>query len=752
MAVRAAICARIAALLLAVMVVAQPAAAQSGLIARTLEKQLSTEDRIVQITGFSGALSSAATIDELSVSDRDGIWLRLVDVVIDWNRSALLRGRVEVTKLSAARIEIPRGPGQATTPAAPAAQATPFSLPDLPVSIRIDEVSADHVILGEPLFGVAADLSVAGSLKLADGEGEGKIEATRLDGPGGLFRIAASYSNASKALTVDTRIEEPQGGVIANAIGLPGAPAIDLEVTGSGPISDFAADIRLATDNSERIAGTFRLTGDTDTGQSFAADLGGDVAPLFLPGYQDFFGPDVRLVVEGSRSAAGELRLPQLSLTAAQVQLDGSVVIGADGLPDIIDLQGQIADASGAPVLLPVPGQETRVGRAELKVAFDASQGDGWTGRILAQGLDRPGLKADRIELSGAGTITSAPAPRVTARLDLVAAALDLGSAEARQALGQTVTAATDLVWERGSPVELTDLTVSGETYGLDGRATIASEGGTSVRFDVNAEARDLSAFAGIAGRPLSGRIDTSLAGLYQPLSGLFDITLDGTGRDVAVGIAEVDTLLAGEAQIALAARRDASGTHLRSFSVTSDGVTATGEASITETLVAATLDATLVRADVIAPDVRGPIEAHLRATGPRDDVYVIADVTGPDLELHADAAVSPEGEAMRIAGSVAAKVADLAPFSGRAGRPLSGGIDLAAQRLGRHRSQRLRRRGRGHDDRPLDRHRAARRAAGRPHHARRRRSARRRHGARAAPEVRERRARCGRHRPGAGG
>ena len=42
-------------------------------------------------------------------------------------------------------------------------------MPELPVSIEIGEIRVDELSLGEPLIGVAADLSVTGNLTLADG-------------------------------------------------------------------------------------------------------------------------------------------------------------------------------------------------------------------------------------------------------------------------------------------------------------------------------------------------------------------------------------------------------------------------------------------------------------------------------------------------------------------------------------------------------------------------------------------------------
>ena len=48
-----------------------------------IEDNLSGASRDVNIVGFEGALSSAATIKLLTVSDAEGIWLSLEDVVLD---------------------------------------------------------------------------------------------------------------------------------------------------------------------------------------------------------------------------------------------------------------------------------------------------------------------------------------------------------------------------------------------------------------------------------------------------------------------------------------------------------------------------------------------------------------------------------------------------------------------------------------------------------------------------------------------
>ena len=57
-----------------------------------IEDALSGAGRSVTITGFRGALSSNATLERMTISDEDGIWLTMEDATLVWSRSALLRG------------------------------------------------------------------------------------------------------------------------------------------------------------------------------------------------------------------------------------------------------------------------------------------------------------------------------------------------------------------------------------------------------------------------------------------------------------------------------------------------------------------------------------------------------------------------------------------------------------------------------------------------------------------------------------
>jgi len=232
---------------------AGPAIAQSddrSRIVRFLEDQLSDSARQVQIEGFRGALSAQAQLDRLTISDAAGAWLILEDAQLDWQRSALLSGRVEVQALSASRLTVLRIPEPSGDPALPDAEARPFSLPDLPVAITIDRLAIDEIVLEAAVMGLAGRFSLDGSLDLANGDGDADLEIVRLDQTRDRFDLSAAYSNATEELAVDLSLTEAPGGVVSELLNLPGRPSVAFEIAGTGPLDQFAAQIQLATGRS----------------------------------------------------------------------------------------------------------------------------------------------------------------------------------------------------------------------------------------------------------------------------------------------------------------------------------------------------------------------------------------------------------------------------------------------------------------------------------------------------------------------
>ncbi|WP_136683161.1 translocation/assembly module TamB domain-containing protein [Falsirhodobacter xinxiangensis] len=601
--------------------------AERGWLEGIIEDNLSSAGRQVNITGFQGALSSRATMTELTIADDDGVWLTMRGLVLDWSRSALLAGRVEVSELSAEEIIVARAPVPPEgLEAAPSPEATPFSLPELPVSVNVGRLLAARVELGAPLLGEAVVASLDASARLSGGEGEVSLTANRTDGQELQIALDASYGNESRQLALDLNLAEGADGLITRTIGLPGAPAIDLTVQGTGPIDDYRADIALATDDQPRLTGAVTLNGD-----AFTADISGDIAPLFLPDYAEFFGPNIALNVEGSRNVEGVLDLPVLSLTSQALNLNGGVTIGADGLPDRVALTGRIAAPDGQPVLLPLSTDRTLLTSADLDIAFDASQSDDWRGQIRIDGLDRDDFDAESLVLDGTGTI--APG-NVTGDLTFTAAGLAPADPGLAQALGPEVTGSARLQSaDVGAGLNIERLRLNGEGYSLRAHAIVEGlSTGLTISGDGVARIEDLSRAATLAGMPLSGTTEARIGGRYAALEGGFDVQVDMDGTDLAIGQPQVDGLLAGDSVIRLSAQRDEAGTRIRSLNVNAQTLTATAQGLIASNGSDITANVNFSDLSPLGAGYGGALRGDLAFTGTVDQGRVTFDAAGDTI------------------------------------------------------------------------------------------------------------------------
>jgi len=577
------------ALLLAFLTLASvPAAAQTqdedvGILAGLLQDVLSDAGRDVRILGFQGALTSRATIREISISDDDGVWITLSGVTIDWNRSALFNRRVEVNELSAERIDLVRLPAMGSAdPAMPSPTARPdFSLPELPVSVNIGEVRADVVFLGAAVLGEEATVTMTGAAQLEGGQGQARFDAVRTDGQEGAFRFAGDFDNQSRILTVDLSLTEGTNGIVSTMLGIPGNPSLGLSVQGQGPVSTFSAEISLATDGEDRVTGSFTLVDESPetgvlTGGGFALDIEGDLRPLMTADLHPFFGASSSLRATGQRSDEGEIDLPVLRVVTDAMRLDGSAAISPGGVPRAVRLTAGIERADGEPVLLPGTSGAAFLQRATLHLQYDETVSRDWEMRAEIDTLTVPDLTLGTATLDGRGRLNSTGTnglspdadedPLFEGVFEFAAQGIDAADPAMQQALGSDFFGLVSVSWPgAGEALELSGLSFEGSTvsltaYGLlDG---LVFDGFTEL------EVPDLSVFSALAGRPLGGRALASVQGRANPLTGALDLAAELTTRDLSVGIAEADALLAGHAGIVLSLRRDTQGTTLRSLNV----------------------------------------------------------------------------------------------------------------------------------------------------------------------------------------
>ena len=551
-----------------------------GFIAAQLQDLLSDAGREVRIRGFRGALSSRATIEELSILDDEGEWLVLRDATMQWNRSALLARRVEIREITAREMVVRRPPvtGDDTLPAPESREepTSPFALPELPVAVQLGQLQVDRIELGAAFLGREIALSATGSAALADGAGNAALRIERIDGAEGVFNLNAAFSNVTRVLSLELTLNEGPDGIAANLLGIPDRPATSLSISGTGPLDDFSAAIAVGTDGQDRIEGSVSLSGDgTETPQVLGIDIAGDLQPFLEADFQPFFGSESLLRTQARRDPDGRMQLDELLVRTELLDLQGSAALDAGGVPEMIDLRGQIASADGARVVLPIGGPRTTIERADLHVGFLAEDSEDWELEFDIRDVQRPDITIDRLQTSGIGRISQGD----TGALEVVDAVVDYtadGIAPAdpalAEAIGARVSGSTGIIWRVGQPFYIPGLLVEGEDYWAQGEATY-DDG--IVQLDLQAELSRLNRFSMLAGRDLSGAVAGEVSGTVSPLTGGFDLDTAVVGQNLAIGIEEVDRLLSGQSEVRVGARRGTGGITLRNLSANAQTLTA---------------------------------------------------------------------------------------------------------------------------------------------------------------------------------
>ncbi|SMR71736.1 autotransporter secretion inner membrane protein TamB [Aliiroseovarius halocynthiae] len=664
-----------------------------GYIQALLEDNLSDTGREIKIIGFQGALSSQATVDEITIADSEGIWLSMRGLTLSWTRSALLTGNVKIDALEADEISLLRQP--IPDPGLPSPEASGFALPELPVSLNIGSIRAGRVNLGEDILGAAAAISLQGSASLESGAGHIDFDVTRLDGPTGALELAGSYDNTTRILSLALALDEAENGLAASILNIPDRPALGLSVKGDGPLADFKAQIALATDGQERLSGSVTVletlaaseqAGDTKPDRQFAVDLSGDLTPLVHSDYHGFFGDAVNLTARAAQAANGATRIETLSLTSASLSLTGDMTLAPGGWPERLALNGQIASPDGSPVRLPMSGPPTLVSSVDLNLAYDAQTGDLWTASANLSNLTQDALRLDAARLTGSGQLVQGNAetdPVINGALQVDLRSIDPGSPELAAAIGSDLSGTLRFDWLDDTILAISGLNLAGADYDLTGALTLSdfAEGVVLRSEELRLTAHDLSRFSGVAGAPLSGRVGLDVSGETNLLGGAFNIALNGRGADLGVNQPQLDALVGGQSSLDVQAVRDADGTRVSVFKLETDKARLDGSADLKTQGSTAALTLNLPNSGAVDPKLTGPAQLSAILTQAGANWQVNKSFTGPgNAELTASSLLGfVDGVLDQIDISAQGKIAQLAPYSGQAQRRLSGGLTFEA-------------------------------------------------------------------------
>ena len=533
-----AILAVVAALTLASTLASRSADDDKGVLAGLLSRLLSTPTSQVSIGRVDGALSSDATIRNITIADRDGVWLKLDSARIVWSRTALLlHQRLEVEKLEVGDLEFLRPP-------LPSEKTVPFSdqpiLPELPVKVRIETFALKQLTLGAPVVGQAARLSASGSVSLGN-PSEGlnlQFEAHRLDAAG---RLTANLALVPKtqALTLKLTANEPAGGLVVHALNVPNLPPLALDLSGSGTLDAFAAQLTFDAGKDIGAAGTARVRRIADTRQ-LTLDLNARIAGLLPAPAAPVFAGTTRMSGTIGFAHSGAIAVNSVTVASQTARLTVQGMLSPE----------QVADLTVSAKALDNAGGKTSAGKVVIgKLAFDASvKGPILRPRIDAQlnaaDIDAPLGKLKTLVARFAATPADNAAK--TAPIPFTAQAQATGVAPTDPALARalgtsfTLTAAGTAnngvadVWNARVETPTADLAFTGRIGApdLNGRLTV--------------HAGDLARFGNLAGLKLAGVLDLSASLNGVPKDGRIEALLDGRADKFASGIGSIDGLAGG--------------------------------------------------------------------------------------------------------------------------------------------------------------------------------------------------------------
>ena len=217
----------------------------------------------VQLSGLAGAFPSHLTLEELRLSDADGVWLTARKIQLDWTPWDYLEGRLQIERLHVVSVDMQRLPRSSST----APRSGEVSIP------RIDVAAAafDRVDLGAELAGMPAALTANGSAHLRSvSDMQFDASARRIDGDG---RYELHLHFDKTRMDAALKLHEPASGPLENILALPGLGALEATLNLNGPRSAEQLDLALqAGDLQGHAAGSLNLSDlSADLGFSFEA-------------------------------------------------------------------------------------------------------------------------------------------------------------------------------------------------------------------------------------------------------------------------------------------------------------------------------------------------------------------------------------------------------------------------------------------------------------------------------------------------
>lgn len=566
-------------------------------LANEVSRIASSTDQTITISPPKGLLTGRLRLDNVTIADREGSYATLDGVELDWSPLDLLTGTFHAERLTAANIRVDRAPLPASQQAEPSSGS--FSLP---LKVTVDDLSLPNIELGEKLAGRAFALSASGHGYATSDTITASLSASRKDEQRASIDADLAYIPAENVLKLQALLNEPEGGLLANLLRLPGAPAVSIKLSGEGPLSNWSGKLAGSVSGNEVVALNGHHSLAQDGTRRVTLQGGGHPDRLLPPLVRQLFSGETKIDLAATMSPEGRISVENGNLETGALILTASGSVDPQGQND---LSANLIGTNG-PVDIRLP-----LADGELQALVDGID-------LSLRG------NADAARLNTVASLRSLKVPQGTLQgVKLTAASDDLnvasmtGTIRTLLSVDQSALTSPDLERIVKAPLKLSaPLRVSPQTIAFEG-ATLesASIGGTA------SGAYDLSA----------GKVSSNLRLFVLPsvlppaLAEKFDGTIAINGY--------VESLMGGA-------------TSLENLVIKSTTLEANGGVSLDNGAIAAKLSGRLPALEKLSPQAAGSLDFSLQANGPISAADFTADISAARATLAGRSLQSLKGSA----------------------------------------------------------------------------------------------------------
>ena len=263
----------------------------------------------LHLEGLGGDIWRDFTVRRLTIVDAKGVWLEADDLRIRWRYAELLRSRLHVTDMTAARLQVIRQP-------VPRKDNRPPSKPPS-FSYAIDHLKARAEL--EPAFAIQKGVyDIDAGFAMEDrGATTVRLDARSVLRPGDFLTLALELGKG-QALKLDADAKEVKGGALAGALGLAPTQPFDLTAHLSGTVTNgrLQAVVHSGAAVPVQAQGAWNPKGG---GVSAHVVLGASRWTSYLTGA---FGPEAQVALIG-KQRSGSLYDMDLRFIASNIVLMG---------------------------------------------------------------------------------------------------------------------------------------------------------------------------------------------------------------------------------------------------------------------------------------------------------------------------------------------------------------------------------------------------------------------------------------------